>query len=111
VTSLLFQPFAFGAGVLFVNAMTGEVLSILMPVAETGELTCPTKSVHVPEGDVCPAPSVDTVTGALQNAIPDPASFPVKVTVTSVLFHPLAFADGLTLAVAVGAVLSILIPV
>ncbi len=37
---------------MFANAITGTVLSMLIPLAETGELTCPTKSVHVPAGEV-----------------------------------------------------------
>lgn len=40
--------------------------------------------------------------------MPDSASVPAKVTVTSVLFHPFAFGSGKALAEATGRVLSIL---
>ncbi len=41
--------------------------------------------------------------------MPERASEPLKLTVTSVLFQPLALGAGKTLTLAVGAVLSILI--
>src|SRR5947208_2833618 len=56
----------------------------------------------------CPAPSVVTVTGAGQRATPLVASVHVKVTRTSVLFQPAAFAGGLKTALAAGLVLSML---
>jgi hypothetical protein len=58
----------------------------------------------------CAVPSVVTVTGGGQLAIPDSASSHVKVTVTSVWFHPAAFGAGLTVAVIVGAVTSSVTP-
>ena len=48
-----------------------------------------------------------STTGAEQLAIPERVSVPLNVTVTSVLFHPLASGTGDAVAVATGAVLSI----
>src|SRR5438046_441651 len=50
------------------------------------------------------------VTGAGHVATSDPASEQVKVTVTSVLFHPFAFGGVDAAAVIVGLVVSMLIP-
>src|SRR5207247_1275554 len=110
VTSVLFQPLAFASGNWAAEAV-GAVLSMLIPVLETGALTLPALSVQVPGPAVWAAPSALSVTGAVQKSIVDRASVPVKVTVTSVLFQPLAFASGNWAAEAVGAVLSMLIPV
>src|SRR5437773_8118135 len=90
--------------------MDGFVLSMLIPVLETGALTLPALSVQVPGPAVWAAPSALSVTGAVQKSIVDSASAPMKVTVTSVLFQPFAFASGNWAAEAVGAVLSMLIP-
>jgi len=106
VTSVLFQPLAFAPGLALALAV-GAVLSMLMPEAVAGSLTLPALSVQVPEAD-WPAPSAARTAGAVQLAIPESASLPVNVTVTSVLFQPLAFAPGLALALAVGGVLSML---
>ncbi len=56
----------------------------------------------------CPAPSVVMVTGEGQDAIPDTLSLQVNVTVTFVLFHPLALGLGDIDAVMVGGVVSML---
>jgi hypothetical protein len=80
---------------------------MLMPVAIAGALTLPATSVQVPLAD-WPAPSVVNVIGAVQLAMPDKASAPLKVTVTLVLFQPAAFGAGDAAAAAVGAVRSIL---
>jgi hypothetical protein len=79
---------------------------MLIPLAVAGALSFPALSVQVPEAD-CPAPSELNVTGALQEAMPERASNPLKLTVTSVLFQPLAFGAGEGLALAVGAVASL----
>src|SRR5580765_2020507 len=52
------------------------------------------------------APSLDTVCGGAQNATPERSSPHSKLTWTSVLFQPLAFAAGLGSARIVGGVLS-----
>jgi hypothetical protein len=106
VTGVVFQPAVFGAG-LTVGVTTGGVLSILMPLAEAVVLTLPATSVHVPVADN-PAPSVLSVTGEVQVAIPDKASVPVKDTTTLVLFQPAALGAGVAAATAVGRVMSIL---
>ena len=49
--------------------------------------------------------------GLVQEASPDPPSEPEKVTVTLVLFQPFELDAGNALALADGAVLSILMPV
>ena len=51
------------------------------------------------------------MTAVEQESIPDRSSVPLKETVTSVLFQPLQLAAGEAVAVAVGAVLSMLMPV
>jgi hypothetical protein len=104
VTLELFQPFAFGPGEALALAV-GAVLSMLIPLTVAGALTLPALSLQVPEAD-CPAPSLLSVTGALQLAIPDRASEPLKLTTTSVSFQPFAFGPGEALALAVGAVAS-----
>src|SRR5439155_40419 len=55
-----------------------------------------------------PAPSVLTVMGSGHRAMPLPPSVHVKLTLTSLLFQPAAFADGLTTALIVGRLLSML---
>src|SRR5437870_1779279 len=79
---------------------------MLMPLALVGRLTLPAISIQAPDADWF-APSVLSRTGAEQPAVPERLSAPVNVTVTSVLFHPLALGSGDTLAEATGALLSI----
>jgi hypothetical protein len=110
VTFVLFQPNEFAAGVRL-PVILGPVLSMLIPVLVTGSLTFPATSVQVPGPADCPAPSVVNVIAAVQVAMPDKPSVPLKVTVTFVLFQPAAFGAGDCAADAVGAVLSILMPV
>src|SRR5574337_168030 len=82
----------------------GGVLSIFRI---TGMLAVfPALSTAVPV-TICPSPSVETVTGPGQKAMPDKASLPSKVTVTFVLFQPDGFGPGLTCAIMTGGVLSI----
>jgi hypothetical protein len=80
---------------------------MLIPLAVAVALTFPALSAQEPEADWL-APSLMRVTGASQEAIPDKASVPAKVTVTFELFHPYPFAGGAAVAVAVGFVKSIL---
>ena len=75
-----------------------------------GLLSLPALSAHVPDAD-CPAPSLLSTTGSEHSSIPDRASAPLNVTVTSVLFQPFALAAGDAEAEASGAVLSMLMPV
>ena len=86
--------------------MLGGVLSILIPLA-VAVATLPAMSVQVPLAD-CPAPSVLSVAGAVQLAMPERLSVPVNVTVTLALFQPAPFGAGEAAAVATGGVLSIL---
>jgi hypothetical protein len=101
----LFQPFAFAAGDR--EALTdGALLSILIPLwVALAEL--PALSVQVPDLD-WPDPSVDTVASAGELATPDRESEHAKLTVTSALFQPFAFAAGDRDALTDGAVLSML---
>ncbi len=55
---------------------------------------------------VWPAPSVVIVTGAGQVRMPLPPSSQMKLTVTSVLFHPAAFGAGVRVALIVGGIVS-----
>src|SRR5262245_29777951 len=106
-TSFLFggQIVQFGAGM---PEITGAVLS-MFTVAVARELTLSARSVQVPDADWS-FPSVMMTIGAEHDAIPERSSTPENVTVTSVLFHPFAFAAGVAFAEAIGRVLSILIP-
>src|SRR3990172_9483319 len=81
---------------------SGWVWSRLITTLVVAEL--PALSTAVPV-TVWFAPSVDTVDGAGQYAIPL-ASEHVKVTITSELFHPAAFGVGETEAVIVGGIVS-----
>jgi hypothetical protein len=102
VTLVLFQPAAFVAG-LSVGAIVGDVLSRLT-VADT-VAAFPAMSVATPATG-WPAPSVETTDGAAQEPTPERGSEQTKVAVTSTLFQPAAFADGLRAGVIVGGVLS-----
>jgi len=108
VTLVLFHPAGLGAGFGAPNVTVGGVLPMLMPVMVAGALTLPALSVQVPEPD-CPLPSPSNVICPVQKSMPDPKSVPVEVTVTLVLFQPLAFGTGIALAIATGGVLSIFI--
>src|SRR5437667_6673426 len=77
-----------------------------MPVTDATSLTLSALSLHVPDADWF-VPSPLFVMGASQLAMPDRLSFPLKVTVTSVLFQPNAL-GGSHAALAVGLVLSML---
>src|SRR5207245_9673196 len=81
-----------------------------MPVTDATSLTLSALSLHVPDADWF-VPSPLFVMGASQLAMPDRLSFPLKVTVTSVLFQPATLAAGAFAGVgALGGVLSILMP-
>ena len=92
VTSVLFQPKSLAAGVRL-PVMVGLVLSRLTVAGSVAVL--PALSVAVPVTGWS-LPSVVTVWGAVQLAIPDRSAWSsqVKVTVTSALFQPLPFASG-----------------
>ena len=109
-TSVLFHPFPLAPGLAVPNVRVGAVLSMFIPLWATGELVLPALSVHVPDDDVWAAPSVLTVAGLVQLSMPDRESLPLNVTVTFVLFQPLALAAGEAAAVAVGAALSMFMP-
>src|SRR5690242_18125817 len=98
--SPLYQPLPFGA-VVAAPLSAGAVSSTLMAVMLALALL-PAASVAVPL-DVWFAPS-PSVLAAGQLSIPESASPQVKLTVTSVLFQPLALAAGARLAVIVGGV-------
>src|SRR5207244_1033390 len=78
-----------------------------MPVTDATSLTLSALSLHVPDADWF-VPSPLFVMGASQLAMPDRLSFPLKVTVTSVLFQPNALGGTSRAALAVGLVLSML---
>src|SRR5947207_59984 len=86
--------------------MLGAVLSMLMPLTVALALL-PAMSVAVPV-TLCPAPSAVSVTGGVSEAMPEVGSAAVKVTVTSVLFQPKAFAAGDREPVIIGGVSSTL---
>jgi len=81
--------------------MEGDVLSRLT-VTDVLEVALPPATSTAVPVITCPAPSLVTVIGAGHVAMAKFASLQVKVTVTFVLFHPLAFGGGLTVAVMTG---------
>ena len=92
------------AGVTVTEPMVGAVRSTLTVAEAEAEL--PARS------DACRvitrlAPLVDTPTELGQLTTPETGSEHVNVTVTAVLFQPAAFGAGVTVAVIVGAVVSI----
>ncbi|WP_157623267.1 hypothetical protein [Terrabacter sp. Root181] len=102
VTSVLFQPLAFAAGVRE-PAMIGALLSSLtwtepVPVLVTLSVTA-VVLVTMPSAVTVSVVGVTVLT-------PEPASVPTHVTETSDLFQPAAFGTGTSVAVAVGTVLS-----
>src|SRR5207249_4895886 len=112
ITSVLFQPNAFAAG-LRLPVITGLVLSIFtMTLAKV--LMLPALSIHVPLTSV-PFVSAVKLLPVVQVSIPL-CTVPVsplllKLTVTPVLFQPAGLAAGVRTAVgALGGVLSMLMP-
>src|SRR5712691_11549866 len=99
LTGVLFQPLPLGAGEP-APVIAGGALSMLS--VTLAEAILPALSTAVPV-TTCPAPSVATVTGPVQLAMPEVASAQVNVTMTLVLFQPFAFGGGLAWAVIVGA--------
>src|SRR6266498_3384282 len=104
VTSELFQPAPFASGLWSWNVMSGGVLSMLMPLT-VAVFVLSALSVAVPLTDWF-VPSLESVVefeagevpSATQLARPEapvPVSEHRNVTVTSVLFQPYAFAEGL----------------
>src|SRR6478736_1879070 len=89
VPSDLNQPLPLGSADRL-PVTVGFVLSTL--TVASSEAALPALSVAVPV-TFCAAPS-PLVTGSVQLAMPEPASTQVKVTVTSVLFHPASLAFG-----------------
>src|SRR5262249_33823653 len=102
VTSDLFQPAAFGAGLACAEIVGGvrsmAKVTLALAVLPALSTACPVTTWL--------APSVLTATGAGQLAIPEVASVQVNVTVTLVLFQPPGFTSGFTAAVMVGGSLS-----
>src|SRR5437763_6109024 len=81
---------------------------MLMPLT-VAEAVLPALSLAVPVTD-CAAPSLVRIVGPAQLATAESASAQVKLTVTSLLFQPAAFAAGDAAPVIVGGVLSTRIP-
>src|SRR4051794_32656742 len=86
----LFQPDALGEG-LAVFEMSGTVLSILTAADAVAEN--PALLTAVP-GTSCFAPSVESETGAVHEAMPTTGSVQLKLTVTFALFQPAEFGGG-----------------
>src|SRR6266571_9138927 len=103
VTGVLFQPLLLAVGEE-VAVTTGGVLSTFR--VSLVEAVLPARSTAVPV-ITWPAPSAETTTGPVQLAMPEVASEQVKVTVTLVLFQPLALAGGSARAVIIGGSLSV----
>src|SRR4030042_1429384 len=86
--------------------MAGSVLSMLTPLT-VAEAELPALSVAVPVTN-WPAPSDETVVFGVTAATPDNTSLAVKLTMTSLLFQPLALAPGVREPLILGFVLSML---
>jgi hypothetical protein len=104
VTSPLYQPKALGF-VVAAPESVGGVRSMLMSFTVAVALL-PALSSAWPV-TLWPAPSLVSVVGSSQPAIPDSASEQLKVTVTGPLFHPKAFPTGDRLPSIVGGTPSI----
>src|SRR5215469_17996596 len=102
-TSVLFQPAAFAGG-RAVAVMVGGVSSKLRVSDE--DAVFPARSAAVPVM-IWPAPSWVTVTGGVQEAMPEVLSEQAKLTTTLPLFQPKEFAAGSAEAVMMGRSLSI----
>jgi hypothetical protein len=104
VTSVLFQPFAFAAGLLE-PVIVGAFLSSFRVTEPLP--TFPSRSVAV---DVLVTPAVgvicESVAGVGPEATPEPTSVADQAIETFALFQPAAFAAGETVAVTAGPVLS-----
>jgi hypothetical protein len=103
-TSSRYQPAPL-AGVVGVPVSVGAVMSMLMSSSVVAA-TLPALSRASPFAD-WPAPSLSTVTGSVQPAMPDSASPHSNVTITGPLVQPKAFAGGTRRPVMVGATPSI----
>src|ERR1044071_3346349 len=103
VTSVLFQPAALAGGATLA-LISGGVLSRFTRAVAVADL--PAWSVTVPEM-LCPLPSALTRTGAGQLTMSEALGTQLKLTVTSVLFHPPAFGNGVSSVVMRGAANSI----
>jgi hypothetical protein len=90
-TSVLFQPFPFGAGAAAAETL-GGVRSMSMPVW-VSEAVLPAWSVQVPVADWF-APSVEIVAFTGEATGPEVASAQLQERVTAVLFQPFAFGSG-----------------
>ena len=76
--------------------MTGAVRSILMPVTDAGSLVLPALSVMVtgPAPRLLPSPVIGAVGGLGAGSMPESASSPTHVTVTSPLYQPAPFGSA-----------------
>src|SRR5205807_5468755 len=106
VTLVLFQPAAFGAGVTL-PVIVGAVRSILMLLTVTLALL-PATSLTVPLADWLAPSLLSTCAAGQAVARPLPLSAQLKLTVTALLFQPLALAAGVRLPLMVGGVWSTL---
>ncbi len=103
VTGSLFQPYRLGWTFLEL-VMLGGVRSIFIPII-VAEFVFPALSVQIPATDF-PWPSADRANGLEDEATPDKESVHAKLTVTVLLFQPLALAEGDLLPIMVGGVRS-----
>jgi hypothetical protein len=100
----LFQPFAFACGAAVATTASGDDCTLIVTLALA---EFPALSVAVPLKDSF-SPTVVIGIDEGQVATPDRASEHVNVIVAGAVTTPCAFATGLTLAVIVGGVLSML---
>src|SRR5205085_1714950 len=102
MTAVLFQPLAFGEGAAAAVIAKGAVSTLNVTFALAA---FPALSAAVPLNARL-TPGVLTWIAGGQEAIPEPESEQVNLTVTSVLFQPKLLANGLSVAEIAGGVLS-----
>src|SRR3954466_15699507 len=107
VTSVLFQPAPFAAGVC-APTIVGALVSMRTTIEVVALL--PAGSLREPATVATPSAVTCTLSGHAPVAKPDSASVHVKCTVTGPLFQPFAFGSVSSDALIVGAVWSMLIP-
>src|SRR5258708_24548016 len=104
VTSLLFQPAALDAGLTLARIASGASCTVSVRLVEA---VFPATSVAVPL-KTWPVPTIVRLTGCGQLAIPESASVQLNVMVAGAVTMPLASAAGVTVAVMIGGVSSML---
>ncbi len=115
-TALLNQPSPFAlrsapASVIVLPLIDGAVRSMFTAVLDVGSDSLPALSLTVfgPDFKPLPSPPITLLAGTVAESIPDSASWPTQLIVTSPLYHPAALSTAVGVPASVGLVRSILI--